>query len=233
MKKSIFVALSLSIFTSSLYFAVPISAHTSNITQATNKLNLPNETAEKIHEIMESEDAKLLFKGLDDYKQYYSVGNKGYYFTDKARENIPTETYALMEDTFRQANKLIKERVISDKPSNELSPSAIPPEHEDSTKYQGKSKQTYIYDNPNWDVGLWFYANDDDTRAVVDVLIVATGVTAVASVILSLFMGPLPAASSALCSAIAGTAASLVSNKNKGNGVIFRVYSGGFMMKSR
>ncbi|MCG6199567.1 hypothetical protein H1215_20630, partial [Anoxybacillus sp. LAT_38] len=91
MKKVLFVALSFSVMTASLYGVNATSAQAStqartqtsvhNQIKLLEDLNLPPETTQKIKKIMESKEAKLLFKGLDEYKQYYTVDENGYSFT--------------------------------------------------------------------------------------------------------------------------------------------------------
>ncbi|TRY25807.1 hypothetical protein FOI68_11090 [Brevibacillus sp. LEMMJ03] len=246
MKKVLFVALSFSVMTASLYGVNATSAQAStqartqtsvhNQIKLLEDLNLPPETTQKIKKIMESKEAKLLFKGLDEYKQYYTVDENGYSFTKDAEKHIPKEIYVLLEDTFNQANEFGKKskKITSAEKINSPGPIVNAPDPgTGGTTYTGKDKKTYYYQGPNWDVGDWLYLSDNDTRKVIDVLIYTSAITTITAVVLGLFGQSLPAASATICSVIAGTAASVLSNRNKGNGVIIRVYSGGSAIYSR
>ncbi|WP_411503265.1 hypothetical protein [Brevibacillus centrosporus] len=244
MKKALFVALSLSLVTSAMYGANANTAHASEkathvsektiIQNELENLNLPVETQEKIQKLMESKEAKLLFEGLDDYKEYYTVDESGYHFTKDAKENIPEEIYILLEDTFKQANEFSKGISKSKSKLNSSGPIVYAPDPgTGGTTYTGKDKQTYLYVGPNNDVGVWLYMSDDDTRTIIDVLIYTAAITTITATVLALFKQALPAASATVCSVIAGTAASVLSNRNKGNGVIVRAYSGGSAIYSR
>ncbi|WP_400164145.1 hypothetical protein ACAF76_014115 [Brevibacillus sp. TJ4] len=236
MKKVLFVALSFSLMATSMYEVNAKKAHASERTVIQNELEnvkLSAETYEKIEKIMESKEAKLLFEGLDNYKKYYVVDENGYSFTKDAEENIPKEIYILLEDTFKQANEF-SEKFTYSQELKSSGPIVFAPDPGTGGKtYAGKDKETYYYEGPNWDVGYWLYLSDEDTRDVVDILIYTTAISTITAVVLALFRASLPSSSATICSVIAATGASIISNRNKGNGVIIRAYSGGAAIYSR
>ncbi|MGE5701285.1 MAG: hypothetical protein ACM32O_02045 [Clostridia bacterium] len=244
---ALIAAISVSTIPLSSFAAGNLTPSNANVAQASEtiiqnqfeNLNLPVETSQKIAKMMESKEAKLLFDGLDNYQEYYTVDDNGYSFTKGAEENIPEEIYILLEDTFKQANEFIEKKKNREKinnPQKLKSSGAVvfaPDPGTGGTTITGKDTKTYYYQGPNWSVGDWLYVSDSDTRDIVEVLIYTSAITTVTAIVLGLFRAALPSASSYICALIAGTAAGVISNRNLGKGVIFRVYSGGSAIYSR
>lgn len=192
------------------------------------------EKAKEIYqEMMQSEEAKLLFDGLDTYKDYYTIKDNTYTFKDGAENVIPKETYNLMSETFKSAN----EELSKTKPGTG---GIIKPMYEDpgtDSKYYGYDKKTYVYSNADFrNVGDWLYLSDGDTRKVVEWLMVAGGIAWFTGKILSLFPFPLAKGlthSSEVISFLCGLQASYIGNLNRGNGIYVNIRSTGITVGAR
>lgn len=191
----------------------------------------------KFNEIMNSNEAKLIMSGLENYQQYYYIDNEGYKFTEDAKEVIPDNIYNLLKEVFISANeefaKKDNEYELNLNSLNITSNDGVTPMSY-VIEENGYNEGTYYYYNGNFDIGHFYYISDEDTDFIVNSLIVSTVVSYILGKLLSLWpptalLGMSFEATSVLCAA--GSA--YVSNMNNGYGIFIRIYSGGAYIGTR
>lgn len=237
LKKSIFLLLSLSLF--SVSALIPTNyAHANVQVDPTfdeksfyEELQIDPEAKkayQQLNDIFESKEFKTIQEALKQYGDLIYSDETGYHFKEGAEKEIPEETYVLLEEVFNSANEEFtnEERRTLE---NRVSPLGVTEDY-----YYGHDDDTYVYSNGDWDVGEWWYFSDDDTRWLVEKLAIAATISWFAGKILSLF----PATkglglSLEVASVLFGLGATYIANKNKGYGIYVRIYSGGVYMRAR
>ncbi|MDH4620210.1 hypothetical protein [Brevibacillus sp. AY1] len=241
MKKSIFMALSITLASVTFFSSMNAAHANSSPTQLSieqsilEKLdNDPDayEVVEKMNKYIESDEFQKIKEGLEKYNEWFYLGEKGYEFKKDAKKEIPKEIYKLLEEVFESAN----EEIVANSNYSVRDAEIQPMGNDEGHTYYGDDHDTYVYIGPNFDVGEYWYFSDDDTRWLVEKLLVAATITWFAGKILSLFpyeFAKKLSSSADVAAYMIAAGAAVISNKNKGYGVYVRIYSKGTQFGSR